>query len=324
MKNFVLTLAGLVMPMLYLDLLAQCSVTSSNGYTVTFNLTQQNVLLTPAGPSCNYNVVLNYNIVYSGPNQQNLWSVNGATDCIPAPNLGFNIPTAGSGTTSTYTSTFNNDCSLLNLDCDIKLVVLGPGIPTQTLTGCGQIIYPEPASAPLPVELVSFVAKPYDDHIALVWKTASELNNKGFEIQHSINGKDWETTGWADGAGTTTEPRSYGFNFYPPQGGKTYYFRLKQVDQNGAFEYSEVKNADFFGSTSEILVRPNPVNGQLHFEEKNSGDFLTVQFVNQFGQLVLTEAFSNSLDVSGLPNGVYTAIFQGENNRSTERIIVQH
>ena len=99
-----------------------------------------------------------------------------------------------------------------------------------------------------PVELTSFVAEADDESVLLTWTTATETNNKGFEIERALSregtspGKDdWQKIGFVEGRGTTVRANEYSFtdndkNF---ASGKLLY-RLKQIDYDGKFEYSDV------------------------------------------------------------------------------------
>lgn len=299
------------------SLLGQCEVTSTNGYTVNFFLKQQNVILTPAGPSCNYNVVLDYDIVYSGPNQSNLWSINGSTDCIPDPDLGFNMPTSGKGSTATYTSTFNGDCSDLKLDCDVKLTVLGPGISTQTLAGCTHITYP----LNLPVEFLDFKSEMIGGGILLKWSTASESNNQGFEVESSLDGKEWERIGWVDGAGTSNTVQSYQFFVAPPKDVKSLYFRLRQLDFDGRHAYSSVISTQLASSTEDgLLISPNPTGGIVHIQAEG---YNRIRVYNLMGQNVLSLPFSNTLDLSSLGSGIFMLVLSNQQGQLSHRIVVE-
>jgi len=93
----------------------------------------------------------------------------------------------------------------------------------------------------LPVELTSFTAKSSSNQVNLTWTTATEINNSGFEIQKSTDGSEFVSVGFIKGNGTTTEPKAYSFvdNHLNNVTGKLYY-RLKQIDYNGAFNYSDI------------------------------------------------------------------------------------
>ncbi len=97
------------------------------------------------------------------------------------------------------------------------------------------------ADSIVPVELLSFTASANDDKVTLNWTTATETNNKGFEIQRSKKSKlkskkEWEKVGFVEGSGTTTEKQEYSFPDKNITSGK-YNYRLKQIDYDGTYKY---------------------------------------------------------------------------------------
>jgi len=112
----------------------------------------------------------------------------------------------------------------------------------------------------LPVELISFEGKVNDSKIILSWITASELNNQGFYIEKSYDKINWETIGFTPGKGTSTEKNYYWFIDDRPSKVELYY-RLRQVDFNGTFIYSEIITLTNILSTFELYQNyPNPFN----------------------------------------------------------------
>src|SRR5690606_16860319 len=91
----------------------------------------------------------------------------------------------------------------------------------------------------IPVELTSFAGSTVNGNVVLNWNTASETNNSGFEIQRSTDRVNFSNIAFVPGFGTTTQPRSYSYTDNSVNNG-TYYYRLKQVDYNGAFAYSDI------------------------------------------------------------------------------------
>ncbi len=118
---------------------------------------------------------------------------------------------------------------------------------------------------PLPVELASFNIVKNKDKITLTWTTASETNNAGFEIQKRTS-RGFEAVAWVPGAGTTTEARSYSFTVDRIQPGRQS-FRLKQVDFDGAFDFSSEASVNVELSANYFLspAAPNPFNPQTTF-----------------------------------------------------------
>jgi hypothetical protein len=168
----------------------------------------------------------------------------------------------------------------------------------------------------VPVELTSFSAVLNNDVVNLSWTTATEVNNLGFEIQRKLDEYEWMTIGFKDGNGTTTEPKNYSFqnNISDLKKAKIYY-RLKQIDFNGDFSYSdEVEISNFPDIYSLDQNYPNPFNPSttIKFNLGNSG-FTTLKLYNVLGKEVASmlngdlEAGPHqvSFDASYLPSGTY-------------------
>ena len=127
---------------------------------------------------------------------------------------------------------------------------------------------------PLPVSLTAFSARKEQKQVILNWETAQELNSSYFEIERAADSKEWETMGKINGAGNSNAKHTYTFEDAQPLQGLNYY-RLKQVDFNGKFEYSPIRSVKFDEATAAVLVFPNP--GPGHY---------TVQFGSQPAQPV--------------------------------------
>ncbi|MBT8380662.1 MAG: T9SS type A sorting domain-containing protein [Ignavibacteria bacterium] len=121
----------------------------------------------------------------------------------------------------------------------------------------------------VPVELVSFTASKDEKDIVLNWSTATELNNQGFEIQRSSDNQNFNRIGFVEGKGTTTEKQDYFFrdNTHTVEG--KYYYRLKQIDQDGSNNYSEVIEIEYNWLPTEFSLSqnyPNPFNPSTKIE----------------------------------------------------------
>lgn len=125
---------------------------------------------------------------------------------------------------------------------------------------------------PLPIELVYFIANPRENYVELQWKTASQINNDYFVVERSKDGQKWEQLVIVKGAGTTSIPMEYLETDPSPYEGLSYY-RLKQVDFDGSFTYSQIVSVYYkkFLNTNilEPLIYPNPVS---------QGSTLNIQF----------------------------------------------
>jgi hypothetical protein len=176
-------------------------------------------------------------------------------------------------------------------------------------------VWRRPLSEILPVELISFTATSNGKEVILNWSTATELNNLGFEIQRSTEGKEFFTVGFVNGHGTTTEQRNYSYADKNLYNGK-YYYRLKQVDYDGSFEYSEVVEVEWRAFNSYLLDQnyPNPFNPTttIGFGLQNKSN-VKITILNAIGEEV-AEILNEERDAgyhqvefnaTYLPSGVY-------------------
>lgn len=122
------------------------------------------------------------------------------------------------------------------------------------------------AEAPLPVDLVSFHAALQDGKVLLTWTTASEFNNDYFAIERSKNGTDWEEIARVEGKGDYPQASKYTFTDSSLLYGHIYY-RLKQIDFNGSYNYSRVSTVNtgaIIPKKAEYLpVFPNPASERI-------------------------------------------------------------
>jgi hypothetical protein len=127
-------------------------------------------------------------------------------------------------------------------------------------------LYRPSTTVPLPVELTSFIATADERGVVLAWKTATETNNAGFDIERSMPGakngaKVWAAVGHVEGSGTSNAPKDYAFRNKNVMSG-TYAYRLKQIDRDGKFTYSPAVEA-VVGPPKEFSLSqnyPNPFN----------------------------------------------------------------
>jgi hypothetical protein len=183
------------------------------------------------------------------------------------------------------------------------------------------------SGAILPVELSYFKAKKEKENINILWQTQSEQNNSHFEIQRSNNSKTWTTIDKVIGAGTTDEVQDYTYTDKSPIAGMNYY-RLMQVDYDGAFEYSPIVSVDM-GKDEAISVYPNPAADQVVFEFETEQKEGTVLYIyNMNGQLLRTnilaeDASKVEMNVSDLVEGIYFMQIMTDNTQLMSRFVKQ-
>ena len=167
----------------------------------------------------------------------------------------------------------------------------------------------------LPVELKSFSASVSDGFVNLTWSTATETNNKGFEIQRKANGNDFAAIGYVQGKGTTTQIQSYSFVDNDVQSGK-YQYRLKQIDLDGSYSFSNVVEV-IMNPTEYGLAQnyPNPFNPSttISFSLAKESN-VNLKVFNLLGQEIISlvnnefmnaGSYSYKFDASTLASGTY-------------------
>lgn len=170
--------------------------------------------------------------------------------------------------------------------------------------------WPAGSTVALPIELASFTAEVIDHSVMLSWKTASETNNVGFDLERSADGNVFQRLAFITGKGTTTEQQSYSFIDQENLSTGQYYYRLKQMDLDGAFTYS-----DFLSVSLEVphenkpKVFPNPISLSDHFINLTNlpRELRFIRLLNNQGQLLKTwhDEDSRSLNISQLNPGTY-------------------
>jgi hypothetical protein len=140
----------------------------------------------------------------------------------------------------------------------------------------------------LDVELVSFEGINSEDKITLTWSTASELNNKGFELERSLSVENnFESIGWIEGHGNSMFPNSYFYDDTDVKTGIVYYYRLKQLDYNGSVSYSKVIAVKTSEEDLSLSIAPNPFSGSTNitYELKDKSNVMLEVF-NATGQRI--------------------------------------
>lgn len=179
------------------------------------------------------------------------------------------------------------------------------------------------SSTQLPVELISFTASKAIAGIELKWTTSSELNNAGFEVQRSADGFKFSTIGFVDGNGTTNLLNHYTYIDASPIRGVNYY-RLKQVDFNGTFEYTSVV-AEQFTLPVQVTIFPNPTTEKLYIE--STWPINQIKVFNSIGEMMPVEIFKKDnlteINVNGLkPETYFVQVVQGTSIQ-TKRFVVK-
>lgn len=187
------------------------------------------------------------------------------------------------------------------------------------------------SGAALPVELVAFAARrTVGDAVQLTWTTATETNNDFYEVQRQVGTSGtWEVVGTVAGAGNSLTTRSYSYND-PATGlaSSRLFYRLRQVDLDGTFSYSNVVEVN---GTQFWSLRPNPVTPDFTIvtaAEYDPNERITARLTNTSGQVLISTsgnliAVTNALRnvVNTQPSGVYVLNLQSATNSSVLRLV---
>jgi hypothetical protein len=183
---------------------------------------------------------------------------------------------------------------------------------------------------PLPITLIDFTAKANESNqVDLNWSTASEINNETFIIERSKDGIEFNEVVSQPGAGNSNTVISYSDLDKAPFSGISYY-RLKQVDFDGQFTYSDIKRVDL-NAVGNVTIYPNPINvsqGESILNINNEySDGGTYQVIDQIGNIVLIESElpsgANTINVSDLASGMYFVTIRNGNSIQNLRFVVQ-
>lgn len=168
---------------------------------------------------------------------------------------------------------------------------------------------------PLPVTLVSFVARAVEKQVDLEWVTSSEIDSKSCEIQKSVDGKSWMTIGEVAARNEAIEENRYNFADSQPVSGKNYY-RLKMVDIDLSYAFSSIQSVTFGGlARASVTVYPNPASHQIQIQGNPEG-VSALQLVNAAGQVFFESAkFTPELNVEKLPAGTYLLVISYHDGR---------
>ncbi|MBX2873105.1 MAG: T9SS type A sorting domain-containing protein, partial [Saprospiraceae bacterium] len=175
----------------------------------------------------------------------------------------------------------------------------------------------------LPVEFISFQAKADRNRVHLAWATATESNNSHFEVQHSLNGKDFKKIKEIKGAGTTQVRQDYSYEYRQAVGGLNYY-RLKQIDYDGQFEYSEVISVDVQAPKAQYTLFPNPVQNNFVIQTATGEVPTGIRLLNQLGQEIRLDGNTEQVFLpSGIKKGLYVLQFELDGQAFSEKLLIQ-
>ncbi len=262
-----------------------------------FNVTSEDLEICPDDEDPQSMVL---NVTAGSGNYQYAWS----------PATGLSNPfIANPVVTPTVSTTYTVTVTDLNSGCQFARSV---DVQVKALVDCGS----------LPVTLVSFDVKEEGSVAQLTWKTSSEINSSYFEVQQSLNAREWRAIGRVSAVGDEASLRSYSFTDTEPNDGMNYY-RLKMVDRDGTYDYSHIRSTSFEQSIT-TTVFPNPVADILHIKTSDWENVSRVDILNTAGQTVYQSQKipSQEVNITSLQAGVYLVKVIRKNGIMTIRKIV--
>ena len=216
-----------------------------------------------------------------------------------------------------YGSTMYNDITALAVGQTATGNCSGSYCRTSEFTNC--------VDNTLPVSLLYFKAEALDKSVFLSWSTATEQNNAYFIIERSSDGKNFEPIENIKGQGNSSKIVTYEYTDNNVSDG-TYYYRLKQVDVNGDYGYSEIKQVTL-ASENIISIYPNPNNGSFTISATAAGNY-EVSISNILGQVVYSTSITSESLVekniqTSLAKGTYIAQISSSDKKVITKLIVE-
>lgn len=174
-------------------------------------------------------------------------------------------------------------------------------VPTSCSPGSGNA---------LPVVLTNFSLKQNDNEVIVTWTTSSEINSSHFDIEWSTNGREFSTIGNVTAAGNSSEVINYRTIHRNPISGVNFY-RLNQVDQDGASAYSELRTIRLnLEEKSEVSIYPTAVEHSVNILIPELDKEILYEIVSVSGKVIMSETYMGdnhikTVDVSNLVSGIY-------------------
>ncbi len=186
-------------------------------------------------------------------------------------------------------------------------------------------------TTPVPVTWLTFEGLLKDHGVLLTWSTASELNNDHYIVERSSNGLNFQQAGIIPGVGTSQQINTYTF-FDPELTSNGTYYRLKQVDFNGDYSFSNIVYVGSNTSLVKFKVSPNPVDSKLSLElnESASSGMYSIKLTDVSGKVLWNQDVEKklailklSIDMNDMPRGMYYLSVVGVNFTDIQPIVLQ-
>ncbi|MEO6684768.1 MAG: T9SS type A sorting domain-containing protein [Dyadobacter sp.] len=163
------------------------------------------------------------------------------------------------------------------------------------------------ASNPLPVTLAAFNVTREGQTALLSWSTTSEANSDRFDIEHSLNAKNWNLLSSVNSKGESSILEKYSYIDTDPSEGENFY-RLKMIDRDGTFAYSRIQSITFDGTLDKSMIYPNPASDYLKLNVSDLRKIKSVKIYDLNGRAVYTASgngLTKTIDIKKVSTGLY-------------------
>lgn len=245
-----------------------------------------------------------------------IWYIDNTNDNIDSVILQHNSPTTdGNRYTDidAYITQYNVDSTSWTIATNPGYISLG--VHGTSEISAGELILSKTSDlfTPLPITWLSFTAKKVSNTAILNWQTVNEKNNKGYFVQKSTDGINWDNLGFVNtlaiNGNSGNEILNYNYTDKNPIEGYNFY-KLQQVDFDGKTSYSNVEKVYFENLKPAIEIYPNPTQNDMVWI-KGLSENLTISVLDITGKVVITQQAKNikeQIDLSQLSNGIYYCI----------------
>ncbi|MBP6301936.1 MAG: SBBP repeat-containing protein [Bacteroidia bacterium] len=292
----------------------------------------------------NFNGTMNYSTFYGGENDEVIYGIkvdaSGNTYFCGYTTSSSGIATSGAyqttigGVSDGFTGKFNPSgvrlwctyyggpdfefCRNISLDISSNVIITGytsstsgiaKGGAQSTLSGfINAFVAKFNTNGVLPVSWLNVSASAFENYVLVEWSTATETDNDYFTVEHSIDGESFNRLADINGAGNSNTVQTYRYTHKYPGAG-THYYRIRQTDFNGTFDYSPLAVATMHSKTGALVLNGYVKNNQLFLFTNNPDDDIQISaLINMSGQDVTAVNSNTPVSISHLPPGIYTAV----------------
>jgi len=265
-----------------------------------------------------------------------------ASSCNTGTATTFNIESINSGTRLFYDfgagpveiDLAGGPVSITNFDV-AKMVIYGQNgaselefaysITDKAGAKSSPVAYRIVTDAPLPVILFNFQAVKQNEGVLVKWSTAAERNSRGFEIERSSDNRNWKSIAFVKSKainGNSTELLEYGYSDFQPLNDISYY-RLKQTDNDGKYEYSIVRQVSF-AANGNITFYPNPAKDYIIISGlTRSESILVFNAAGKVVRIIKAINIAETIGLDGLENGTYHITVISESGKTVSQKVIK-